>query len=142
MDIVEQALQLTDDAWEAAGFDPCALSMPMQVVHFIDQMNFEVMQGGVLGWLINSSGKYGLETLKAFEAVGAHQCAAIVREILSFFPGGTLATEEQERVQQILVIEEAARPHWRELGDRLLTWPDDIHALLQRFINEHEAAFI
>lgn len=141
MDIVEQALQLTDDAWEAAGFDPRALPMSMQVVHFIDQMDFEVMQGGVLGWLINSSGKYGPETVKAFEAVGAHQCATIVRDILGFFPGGTLADEDQERVRQILAVEGFAGPHWSDLGARLLTWPDDIYMLLQKFVAEHEDDF-
>jgi len=113
----------------------------MQVVHLIDQIGFEVMQGGVLGWLINSSGKYGPETAQAFEAVGAHQCAAIVRELMSFFTGGTLPPEEQERVQQILAVEEAARSRWRELSDRLLTWLDDIYVLLQKFIAEHEADF-
>jgi Domain of unknown function (DUF4375) len=99
------------------------------------------MQGGVVGWLINSSGKYGPETVEAFEVVGAHQCAGIVREILSFFPEGKPAAEDHERVQQITNVEEIAEPHWNELGDRLLTWPDDIYVLLQKFINEHEADF-
>jgi len=140
-DLVGRAFKSASVAWRKSGFDLSALPPPVRVVHLIDQIDFEIALGGVLGWLINSSGKYGPDTAKAFEAVGAHQCAAIVREIMGFFPHGTLPPEEQERVQQILAVEEAARPHWRELGDRLLTWPDDIYVLLQKFIAEHEADF-
>jgi hypothetical protein len=44
-------------------------------------------------------------------------------------------------MQQILAVEEVAESPWRELGSRLLTWPEDIYALLQKFIAEHEADF-
>jgi Domain of unknown function (DUF4375) len=90
--------------------------------------------------LINM-GEYGPDTATALEAVNAHQCASIVREILSFFPNGKPATEDQERVRQITAVEDVAEPRWSELGDRLLAWSDDINALLQKVINEHEADF-
>ena len=86
-------------------------------------------------------GEYGPDTVKALETVGAHQCATIVREMLAFFPEGTPASEDRERVQQILAVEDVAESHWRDLGDRLLEWPDDIYALLEKFIAEHEADF-
>ena len=86
-------------------------------------------------------GEYGPDTAKALETVGAHQCAAIVREILAFFPGGTPASDDRERVRQMQDLGEAAEDHWSELGDRLLTYPDDIYVLLQRFVAEHEADF-
>jgi Domain of unknown function (DUF4375) len=135
-----RAIENVDRAWKNIGFDRRALPMTLQAVHFVAWIESEVMIGGVLGWLVNM-GEYGPDTVNAFEAVGAHQCAAIVREILSFFPGGKPATEDQERVRQITAVEEIAEPRWSELGDRLLDWPDDINALLQKFINEHEADF-
>ena len=135
-----RALEVADDAWEKAGFDSRALSPTLQVVHLIGRLEFEVALGGVLGWLTNM-GDYGPDTVKALETVGAHQCATIVREMLAFFPEGTPASEDRERVQQILAVEDVAESHWRELGNRLLTWPDDIYALLQKFIAEHEADF-
>ena len=93
-----------------------------------------------MGWLVNM-GEYGPDTVNALEIVGAHQCAAIIREILSFFHEGKPPAEDQERVRQIMAVEDVAEPRWSDLGDRLLAWPDDIHALLQQFINEHEADF-
>ncbi len=138
---VERALEIADDAWQKAGFDPRALSPTLQVVHLVGRLESEVILGGVLGWLINSSGHHGPATVKALEAIRAHQCASIVREILAFFPEGTPAAEDQERVRQILAVEDVAESHWSDLGDRLLTWPDDIYVLLQKFIEEHEADF-
>jgi Domain of unknown function (DUF4375) len=135
-----KAVDFVNAKWRGLNHDRRALPLPLRVVHLINWITFEVVQGGVMGWLINM-GEYGLDTVNAFEVVGAHQCAAIVREILSFFPGGKPATEDQERVRQITAVEDVAEPRWSELGDRLLDWPDDINALLQKFINEHEADF-
>jgi hypothetical protein len=136
----DQALEIADEACKRVGYDARALPPSLQVVHLIGRLNVEVILGGVLGWLINA-GEYGPDTAKAFDAVGAHQCASIVREILAFFPGGTPAIEDRERVRQIEVVEDVAEVPWRELGNRLLAWPDDIQVLLQRFIDEHEADF-
>lgn len=98
------------------------------------------MQGGVYGWLINS-GEHGPDTVKAFDAIGAHRCAAIVHEILAFFPGGIPSSDDRERVQQLEDVGEIGEKSWRALGNELLAWPDDIQPLLQQFINEHEADF-
>jgi hypothetical protein len=141
MDPVNRALGVVRDAYKAAGYNVRALPPSLQVVRLISDLEVEVAQGGVLGWLINSSGPYGPDTVKAFEAVGAHQCASIVREILAFFPGGTPSFDDQERIRQINAVEDVAESHWRELGNRLLAWPDDIYVLLQKFIAEHEADF-
>lgn len=135
-----RALEVADDAWEKAGFDSRALSPTLQVVHLIGRLEFEVALGGVLGWLTNM-GEYGPDTVKVLETVEAHQCAAIVREMLAFFPEGAPAIDCRDRMQQILAVEEVAESPWRELGSRLLTWPEDIYALLQKFIAEHEADF-
>lgn len=136
----DRAIEIANDAWEKNGFDRGTLPSSLKIVHLIGWLDYEATLGGVLGWLTNM-GEYGPDTVKALEAVGAHQCAAIVREILAFFPEGTPASEDQERVRQIMAVEDVAEPHWRELGDRLLTWPDDIHVLLEKFVTEHEADF-
>ncbi len=138
--LVNQALRVVNDAYRRAGYDVRALPATLQVVRLIDQLEFEVIQGGVYGWLINT-GEHGPDTVKALETIGAHQCAAIVREILAFFPDGTPSPEDRKRVQQMEDIGEIGEKSWRELGNRLLTWPDDIYVLLQRFIKEHEADF-
>lgn len=136
-----RAIENVDRTWKDLGFDRRALPPTLQVVHFIAWIESEVMIGGVLGWLVNM-GEYGPDTVNAFKVVGAHQCAAIVREILSFFPAGKPPAEDQERVRRIMAVEDIAEARWSELGDRMLAWPDDIHSLLEQFINEHEADFI
>jgi Domain of unknown function (DUF4375) len=135
-----EAVKIAYKAMEKAGYDRHAIPRALRIVYLINWIELHVMQGGAYGWLINT-GEYGPDTVDAFDAIGAHQCADIVREILSFFPDGKPAAEDQERVRQITAVEDVAEPRWSELGDRLLAWPDDIHALLQRFINEHEADF-
>ena len=138
---VGRALEVADDACEKVGFNPRALPLSLQVVNLIGDLDFEMNQGGVYGWLVNSTGEYGPDTVKALETVGAHQCAAIVREMLAFFPEGTPASDCRERVQQMEDIGEVGERRWDELRDRLLAWPDDIYALLEKFIAEHEADF-
>jgi len=61
--------------------------------------------------------------------------------MLAFFPEGTPASDDRERVQQMEDIGEVGERRWDELGNRLLAWPDDIYALLEKFIAEHEADF-
>lgn len=136
----DDAIEFVSDAWKKVGYDVRALPPSLQIVHLISWMSFEIAQEGVYGWLINT-GAHGPDTAKAFEAVGAHQCADLVREMLAFFPGGAPASDEKERVQQIEIIGEIGERSWNELRDRLLAWPDDIYVLLQKFIAEHESDF-
>jgi Domain of unknown function (DUF4375) len=136
----DQAIEISDNAWEKAGFDAKRLTYAVRVVHLIARLNVETILGGILGWLSNAGG-YALETVAALESVGAHTAASIVREVIAFFPDGTPAFSAHERARQIMDIADLAESHWSELGDRLLAWPDDINALLQKFINEHEADF-
>jgi hypothetical protein len=136
----DQAIAFTNDVWKKLKHDRRTLPPSLQVVHLIGWLDYEVNLGGVLGWLVNM-GEYGPDTVKALETVGAHQCASIVGEILAFFPEGTPAIEDKERVRQMEDLGEVAEDRWSELGDRLLAWPDDIYVLLQRFIDEHEADF-
>lgn len=136
----DEAIDFALEACKKLGYDERALPPSLEVVYLIGQLSFEVMQGGVYGWL-NNVGERGPDTVKALEAVGAHQCAAIVREILAFFPEGAPAFDGQERVRQMEDIGEVGERSWSELGDRLLEWPDDINVLLQKFIAEHEVDF-
>ncbi len=135
------ALDIVAAAYKGLGFNRHALPRSLQAVHLIGHLDFEVTLGGVYGWLINM-GPDGPDTAEALEAVGAHQCAAIVREILSFFPDGKPPTDDRERVRQMNKASEADLTRWRDLGDRLLEWPDDIHALLQAYVTAHEEDFV
>jgi hypothetical protein len=137
---VESAFEIAEEACKNVNYDRRALPPTLQVMHLINWLRFEVHLGGVYGWLINM-GEYGPDTVKALETVGAYQGAALVREMLAFFPEGTPASDCRERVQQMEDIGEIGERSWRELGNRLLTWPDDLYVVLEKFIAEHEADF-
>ena len=125
----DQAIEISDNAWEKVGFDAKKLPYAVRAVHLIARLNVETILGGILGWLSNAGG-YARETIDALECVGAHTGASIVREVIAVFPNGTPAFSPQERAQQIMDIADVAESRWSELGDRLLTWPDDINTLL------------
>jgi hypothetical protein len=139
---VSEALALADRAWKKSRYNLRELPRTLQTIQLIGQLEFEVTLGGVLGWLTNSSGKYAPETSQALEAIGASQCAAIVRRILAFFPNSTPALEDAERVRQIESVLPLAGDAWRELGDALLEWPEDISRLLELYISAHESDFV
>jgi len=140
MTTIEQAREQATEALKGVGYDARALPHSLRVVHLIDQIECEVSMGGVHGWLSNAGGD-GPDVVEAFDAIGAHQCAGIVREILSFFPGGAPAIDDQARGAQLESMPDDVFDRWRDLGLRLLSWPDDIYVLMQRFIDEHQQDF-
>jgi hypothetical protein len=135
------ALENADEMWKSCGHDVGELSPTVRVAYLIGQLDFEVTLGGVLGWLSNSSGAHGVETAEALELIGAHKCAAIIRKILAFFPGGALETDDGARIRKIQEALPTAQTEWRELGNKLLTWPDDVSGLLTLYVSEHEDDF-
>lgn len=138
---INRALKVTHDTCKAVGWNMRRLPPALSVVHLIERLDFEVNRGGVRGWLINTSGAYGSETAQALEIVGADRAAAILREVLAFFPGGAPALDEQSRIQQVAKASRVDLDRWRELGSRLVEWPENIYALLQQFVTAHEAEF-
>jgi hypothetical protein len=88
-------------------------------------------------------GRYAVETAEALTAVEAHKCAVIVRRMLAFFPDGSPSADDAVRAEHVnsLLANAQAQKVWRELGDELLGWPDDINDLLTKYVARHEADF-
>jgi hypothetical protein len=135
------ALEIADNRAREAGYDIGSLPWPIQVVYAVGQLDFEVTNGGVHGWLTNGSGRHAVETAKALDAIGATTCADLVRQILAFLPGGQPALDDVERVRQIEKVLPIAEPAWRELGNSLLEWPDDVDTLLRRYVEANADLF-
>lgn len=70
MDLVDRAFEVVNEAYKDAEYNVRALLPAMQVVCLIDELDFEVALGGVLGWLINR-GEYGPDTVKASRLSGS-----------------------------------------------------------------------
>jgi hypothetical protein len=141
MPSVKDALDKADALWAQRGSDVNALPEAIRTVHLIGQLDFEVNLGGVLGWLTNSSGRYASETAQALDAVGARECASIIRRINAVFPTGSPPTDDRARAQEIQRLLPDAHSAWRELGDALLAWPDDITSLLEVYVTKHQSDF-
>jgi hypothetical protein len=139
-----RALEVTSQC--QSGVDRAARALPpaLRVVHLIGRLRREMMLGGVYGWLIDM-GEHGPDTANALDTVGAHDAAAVVRQVLSPFPDGRPAVDHRERARQMDKIDEnpdVSVHEWRDLGSRLLGWVEDLDALLQPFVDEHEAEFM
>jgi hypothetical protein len=135
------ALKIIDNAARKARYDIGSLPWPIQVVYAVGQLDFEVTSAGVHGWLTNGSGRHAVETVKALDSIGATTCAGLVRRVLAFFPEGQPAFDDVERARQIEKVLSIAEPAWREVGDSLLEWPDDVDSLLRRYVEANADAF-
>ena len=140
MPTYDEALAIADTIVGAHDGDPRRVSGAVRTFHLIGRLYFEVTAGGVPRWLTNRSGRYTTETVKALEEIGASECAAVVREILGLFGTG-LPEDEVQRSAEVEKRYPAAWPRWRELGDCLLDWPDDVDALLRAHFASHTAEF-
>jgi hypothetical protein len=136
------ALRFADDAVRAQGFEVRRVSRPVQVVYLVAQLDFEMTTGGALQWLTNSSGRHARETVTALHEIGADVCARIVAEILAFFPNAHPAGPDDERLRQIEALIPTAEPTWRDLGHRLTDWPENVDALLRRYVAAHPSDFV
>ena len=65
--------------------DESIASMParLQVVHFINELEAEVNNGGFLQFFTNSSGRYVAETRAALTQIGAHYTVGLLDEALN-----------------------------------------------------------
>jgi hypothetical protein len=137
----DEAINAADAAVRARGFDARAVSPAVRTVYLVGQLDFELTTGGVIQWLTNRSGGYASDTAHALDEIGATNCATLLRKILSFFRDGAVPEDDVARVAQIGLLRPAVDAAWRELGDSLLEWPDDVDVLLRRYVASHSTEF-
>ncbi len=136
----EEALQVADEAAQRANWDVRSVAKPLRIVYLVGRLEFEVALGGVIGWLVNTSGKYAVDTAEALADIGAHNCAQIIRRILALVPESPSA-DDIIRAKQVEQVLPAANAAWRRWADELLDWPDDVDHLLRIHVSNHEAEF-
>ena len=138
----DRALELADAVVAAKGHDALRAPRAVQVVYLVGKLDFETTTGGVLQWLTNDSGLCATETVAALTEIGAVQCAGIVNRILAFFPSGAPSRDRTDRAAEVQRLLPVAKAAWRELGNSLLDWPDDVDALLRDYVERNAAAFV
>jgi hypothetical protein len=78
------------------------LSPSEGIIFCVDWLDFEVVQGGLETFYMNTTGDHADITVEALEAIGATECAAGLRSLHTLFP--------------------AVRQHRRKLSD-MISWP-------------------
>jgi hypothetical protein len=137
----ETALRIADESVGRHGHDARAAPAAIRVLYLVAQLDFEVTLGGVVGWLTSAAGRHGRATVAALQEIGATRCAELVERMLAHFPGGVPSEDDRERSRQIRALWPVAMSAWRELGDCLLEWPDDVDAMLRAHVGAHQADF-
>jgi hypothetical protein len=107
---------------------------PYREIYLINNLNFDVSNGGFSQWLRNLCGGHSIETVAALEAVGAVHAADILRSAIAALPNEDLPRDDQKRNDLIDQIEGKFADKWRDIGDLIIEWPDDIDSLLRAFV--------
>jgi hypothetical protein len=124
---------------EREGF--AALTPAEQVAYCVDALEREVNNGGFEQFFWNSSGDTAHETLEALQALGAQQAAGLLREAIAHFPGGKVPASRDERERLLQSMPTGSRDKWSELDSRFCAYPDDLTALMRRYVELNRAGF-
>jgi hypothetical protein len=107
----------------------------------VDALEREANNGGFDQFFANSSGDTAQETVKALETIGARAAADIVRRAIATFPGGAPAADREERLDQLDAAGEEREGLWDALDQEFYSYPDDLAALMRRYVQAHRAEF-
>lgn len=118
-----------------------SLTPPEQVAFHVDELEREINNGGFFQFFGNSSGAHVPETIAALETIGAQRMAALVREALAHFPGGAPPADQAERGTVLEGVPDAVRAAWSGLDDKFYAYPDDLTALMRRYVAAHRDQF-
>ncbi len=118
-----------------------------RVVFLVRWFGGQVGNGGLHGFLANSSGAYAAETLAALRQIGAAVSAELLERALSVFPGGVAPRDGRERVRRLFSLSESAEALFRELDrqfERDVCPPEEggresLDTLLAAFMRDHAA---
>jgi hypothetical protein len=108
-----------------------------RVVYCLQWFEFEVLQGGLGAFYMNSSGDHALATIDALEEAGAHVCARVLRKVHRLFPGGSPAPAQKERAGQVEKLLRRARgdvfeKYEEEMAEQVDTLSEMLHAYVER----------
>ncbi len=70
---------------------------PLKNLIYISDMHYQVLNGGVIQFVDNSSGDYFEETLKALKEIKALEYIEILEKIKSIFPKGFIPKDNEKR---------------------------------------------
>ena len=113
---------------------------PVRVFWLVQYFKACVDNGGFAGFLINPSGDEANATISALQSLGAHNCRELLLTACSVFPDGVAPVELMER-ERVVYDNEDLDALWDPLDEEFYKDPDELDALLRRWILTHPDDF-
>ena len=123
------------------GEDLTKLTEPQKVLLFVENLEWEVNNGGFNLFYWNSIGDYTIETLEGLLTIKANKMADILQKANSKWPNNTVPKDRSERQSVQATNEEQADEFWEQCDNEFYQYPDDIAGLLLEFVKQHKTDF-
>ena len=130
-------ISLSERLWPIANERFSDLSASERVFILAWEVEAEVNNGGFNQFFFNSAGDRASATAAALRAIGAERMASIVDRANSLFPEGPPADRSVR--QNFLEGIDPDTELFEELDKEFYSYPDDLSALLYRFVTEHRS---
>ena len=98
------------------------------VLHYLVS---EVFNGGFEQWITNPTGEHTGETIAALRRIRADNIRRMVEEVLSYLPGGTPATDQDDRFAQMETLSEEASARIYELDGEFDQEAPELYRLIR-----------
>ncbi|OAI56554.1 hypothetical protein AYO49_00710 [Verrucomicrobiaceae bacterium SCGC AG-212-N21] len=118
------------------------LTRPEQVLILLSQLRSETLNGTVDQYLANSSGDNFADALAALREIQASECAQLLEEMASWFPGGQPAQNRMTRGEQLSKMENERPQHEsdvRRVSDQLTNAFPRMLKQLVTYLRDHVA---
>lgn len=117
------------------------LSAPERVFRLVWDLESEVNNGGFWQYFANSSGALAPHAPNGLRAIGANAATDIARHALDLalpLSGNTIPWNDDESRQELMQSLDPEK--FEKLNEKLFQYPDDLTALLYRYVSQHSDA--
>jgi hypothetical protein len=137
----EKIMTISEILGNQATKNSAGLNEEKKTFLFIEDFESEVNNGGFSQFFFNSSGDFSHETLGALKTIHADEVASLLEKAIAEFPNAKVPKDRNEREEIMEKIEDKAETAWENLDTIFYTYPDDIAALLLKFIKDNIQGF-
>lgn len=118
-----------------------SLKISERYVALILDFEGQINNGGFDQYYFNSHGDNAAETVIALRAIGANNVAKMLEESFTIFPNSKPSPIRDIRQSQLENIGSLGDKKLSELDDQFYEYPDNISALLNRYIVSNKSQF-
>ena len=137
-DETDSFLQISDVIYEKeseVGYDD--LNEAEKTVYCLDQLLREMENGGFVQFIHHEAGARAEDTLEALERIKAKTSAEVLARIISFFDGGKVPADEDDRIDAFDQIESEHADEIASLDDRFYDSGENLVEMTLRFVQKN-----